>query len=178
MADQPGFQIDGHFFPFVQQYKHGDPILIHEVTGLEWDEFAEAMQREAEKFEEAERMGGAGFAANPIVQTALLAVAVQRAQPKWSRRRVADYIRNIDLGSEEVVGPDSDTPKPGDLDGMTEAVIAQAIPPPEAAENSSISADKSSTPEESPPESSASPSRNSSADPGSSITTPEFAHPV
>lgn len=148
MADQPGYMIEGRFYPMVTQYKHGDPILIHEVTGLTWEEFADLLAEAGEE----------GARPNPIVNTALIAVAVQRKYPTWSRRRVGDYINNLDLGAEEIVGivaPEGDD---------------APIPPAESGENSSTSDDKSKRSPASP----SSPSPTSSGDPGSATTTPEL----
>lgn len=150
MPDQPGFQIEGRFFPFVQSYKHGDPILIHEVTGLSWDEFADLLAESAED----------GARPNPIIQTALIAVAIQRQYPTWSRRRVAQYVNNLELGSEEVVGVDLPSDEAENGSGP--------LPPTESGESSS-SSDETSKPL---PESPSNPSPTSSGDPGSEQPTP------
>lgn len=167
MSDQPGFKVGGHFFPFVHEYKHGDPILIHEVTGLEWNEFAELLADAADG------------PANPILETALLAISVQHAQPTWSRKRVNDFVRNLALGSEEIVGNTApERPAEGDPDANAEEVARHAIPPSDSSANSNSSDGESSTPEESRSEGSATPSPNDSADLGSSITTPDLRQVV
>lgn len=136
MPDQPGYMIDGRFFPMVTQYKHGDPILIHEVTGLSWDEFAELLAEAGEE----------GARPNPIVNTALIAVAIQRNFPTWSRRRVSDYVKNIELGSEEVVGiVESDTNGSG-----PNGESGDELPPAESGENSKNSEERSVVSPESP----------------------------
>lgn len=161
MTDQAGFKVGPHFFPLVQEYKHGDPILIREVTGLEWNEFAEMLADVAP-----------GSPTNPIVETALLAVSVQHAQPTWSRKRVNDFVRNLNLGAEEIIGTESDKPAEGDPDANPEEVARTTVPPSDTSASSSNSDAESSTPEESSRESSATPSPNGSADPGSSTSTP------
>lgn len=152
MADEkPGVRIGGRFYPFVEQFKHGDPILIHEVTGLDWDSFSDMLAK-----------AGDGRSVNPIVQTALIAVAIQREHPTWSRREVSDFLRDIDLGSEEYVGTGGKEDE--------EAVL----PPSESGETSS-SSDETSPPS---PESPSSLSLISSGDPGSATTTPESSQAV
>lgn len=152
MPDQPGFQIEGRFYPFVQQYKHGDPILIHEVTGLAWDEFADLLAESAEE----------GARPNPIVQTALIAVAIQRQFPGWSRRRVSDYVRNLELGAEEIVGiVEGEAASNGNGDAP--------VPPAGSGENSNRS-DATSSPS---PESPSNPSPTSSGVHGSDTPSPE-----
>ena len=146
MSDKPGVRIQGRFYPFVDKFKHGDPILIYEVTGLDWDTFAEKL----EQAEEDEK-------ANPIVQTALIAVAVQREHPGWSRHKVNEFIRNLDLGAEEFEGiePDED---------------GGVLPPSSSGESSKSSDETSAAP---PEESPSSLSLIASPSPGASTTSPE-----
>ncbi len=145
MSDRAGVRINGRFYPFVDSFKHGDPILIHEVTGLDWDEFSEMLAK-----------AGDGRGVNPIVQTALIAVAVQREHKTWSRREVSEFIRELDLGSEDYVGVDA-------------APAEEMLPPTQSAETSS-SSDETSPPS---PDSPSSLSLISSPDPGSSTTSQE-----
>ncbi len=145
MSDKPGVRINGEFYPFVDKFKHGDPILILEVTGLEWDRFAELI-------EQAEENG----TPNPIVQTALIAVAVQRGHPGWSRNKVSEFMRNLDFGSEE-------------FEGGTEDESGDALPP----SSSGASSNNSDTTSEPPPESPSNLSLIGSGSPGSDTTSPE-----
>ncbi len=145
MSDKPGVRINGVFYPFVDKFKHGDPILIYEVTGLDWDTFA-AMLEQAEENETA----------NPITQTALIAVAVQRQHPGWSRHKVSAFIRNLDLGTEE-------------FEGLTDEEEADALPP----SPSGSSSNNSATTSEPQPESPSSLSLIASGFPGSDTTSPE-----
>ncbi len=147
--DKPGVRIGGRFYPFVQQFKHGDPILIHEVTGLDWDTFSDMLAK-----------AGDGRGVNPIVQTALISVAVQRVHPTWSRREVSEFIRELDLGSEEYVG--------------TEGKEEDALPPAESGESSS-SSEETSKPS---PASESSLSLISSGDPGSDTTTQDSSQAI
>jgi hypothetical protein len=109
----------------------------------------------------------------------MLAIAIQHAQPTWSRKRVNDFIRNLTLGSEEIVGGTPvETPAKDDPDANPEEVARTAVPPSDTSESSSSSDAASSTPEESPREDSATPSPSGSADPGSSITIPDLRQVV
>ncbi len=148
--DRAGVRINGRFYAFVESFKHGDPILIHEVTGLDWDEFSEMLAK-----------AGDGRGVNPIVQTALIAVAVQREHKTWSRREVSDFIRDLDLGSEDYVGVDAE-PEEG------------VLPPTQPAESSSSSDETSSTSQESR----SNLSLIDSGSPGSDITTPDSAQAI
>ncbi len=136
-------------YPFVDGFKHGDPILIHEVTGLDWDEFSEMLAKSSDG------------RVNPIVQTALIAVAIQRVHQTWTRREVSEFIRNRDLGEEEYVGGEA-------------AKEEEMLPPSESGESSDSSEETSSTSPESP----SSPSPTDSGDPGSATTTPDLRQVV
>ena len=168
MADQPAFQIGRHVFPIVQEFNHGDPPLILEVTGLDWDAFSDLLAAAGEE----------GARPNPLLQTALLAAAVQHTNPGWSRKRVADFVRNLPLGTEDVIGGDSDKPSADDPDSNPEGMVATALPPPESASNFEPSENGSRSLAESAAEDSATSSPASSADPGFSMSSPEYAHPA
>jgi hypothetical protein len=148
VSDRAGVRIGGRFYPFVDQFKHGDPILIMEVTGLDWDTFSDMLAKAGDDPEGR---------VNPIVQTALIAVAVQREHKTWSRREVSDYIRDLDLGGEEYVP------------GSEDKIEGDALPPLQSGESSSNSEETSGTSPESP----SSLSLISSGDPGLDTTTPE-----
>ncbi len=149
-AEKPGVRIGPTFYPFVDQFKHGDPILIHEVTGMNWDEFSEMLSK-----------AGDGRSVNPIVQTALIAVAIQRVHSTWSRREVSEFVRNLDLGDEEYVGGEA-------------VKDEEMLPPNESGESSDSSEETSSTSPESP----SSQSPTGSGDPGSATTTPDLRQVV
>lgn len=141
MSQKAGVRILDRFYPFVDQFRHGDPILIHEVTGLGWDEFSDMLSKASDE---------SGRGVNPIVQTALIAVAIQREHQTWSRREVSEFIRNLDLGDEQYVA--GDPIEEGD-----------ALPPAESGVSSS-SSDETSPPS---PESPSSPNPTDSGPPGS-----------
>lgn len=77
-----GFLIDGERYEF-DSFKLGDWTLIYEITGLESDEFA-ALN---------DRPGGLPMRAIP----GLVAVAVWRKHPDWSRERVRRFVEQIDF---------------------------------------------------------------------------------
>lgn len=79
---EPGYMIAGTFYPMPKKFRLGDPVLVSELTGLEWTEFSEALNDE--------RLG-----ASPVVQIGLVGVAVWQARPTWKRRRVVDFVEAI-----------------------------------------------------------------------------------
>lgn len=142
MRDTAGWEIGGEFYPLTFTFKWGDPALVHEVTGLAWDEFEEPIIAVA-------GANGDGTL-SALTLSGLLAVAVKRVHPEWSRAKVRKYVENLDVSAAELVAPD----EPEEDDTGPPAVTA--------GETSSTSADKSesgsgSTSNESTPEPSGTP---------------------
>jgi hypothetical protein len=162
----PIWKVGLHTFPFVNDFNHGDAPLIREVTGLTWNEFSTIWSTWDPE------------APDPLVGTALLAVAVQHAQPTWSRQRVNDFVRNLPIGATEFIAPETNTPAADDPDANPEEVARTVIPPSDSSASSNSSDAASSTPEESPPENSATQSQSVSVDPGSSTTIPDLRQVV
>lgn len=82
--DKPGFNIGDDFYPFPTNFRLGDPVLVTEVTGMEWNDFAELLD------------GGDG---DPRTMTGLIAVAVWQKHPGWRRERALRYVEGLDLES-------------------------------------------------------------------------------
>lgn len=96
---QTGYQIGGRFYPAVETFKLGDPILIQEITRLEWDEFVERLPSD-------EEIAQVWF--DPVLRAALVGVAVARGNPNWRLEKVVRYIRGLDMDDVELVGPEDD----------------------------------------------------------------------
>lgn len=82
-----GFKLDGVEYEWPQSFRLGDPVLIREVTGLDWQEFVTLAER------------GDG---DPSVVAGLIAASVWQANPKWSRERVRSLVEQADLDSLDV----------------------------------------------------------------------------
>lgn len=95
---QPGFLIDGVFYPAPKSFRLGDPVLVREVTGLEWDEF-DARYKDAYEAVEAKEE-----ATDPLVVLGLIACAVWQKYPSWKRDRVLRFVEQVDMASLEAVG--------------------------------------------------------------------------
>lgn len=108
MADEAGFVIGGEFYPTPTSFKMGDPVLIAELTGMTFPDFAEAL-------------GDEDRAGDPSVFVGMIGVAVWRRYPRWSRARVVAYVQQIDLEAltfhggeqEDEAGPPEQT-EPGE----------------------------------------------------------------
>lgn len=128
MAEKAGYQIGRRFFPFPTSFRMLDSVLIHDVTGMDWDEFVGAMPDD----DDPEDQG------NPIVMAGMLAVAIWHENPMWRRDKVVRFIQGVNIEDVEVVG----------LDEETEGAEGEDASPPEeeapvpAAENGSKDLEK------------------------------------
>lgn len=91
MADDPGFLIEGHFYPTPSAFRLGDSVLIADLTGMTFPEFAEALGDE-------DRRG------DPSIFIGLVGVAVWQKHTKWSRSKVAAYVQSLDVTALEFQG--------------------------------------------------------------------------
>jgi hypothetical protein len=82
MASDPGFLIDGDTYPVPQAFRLGDPVLVAEVTGLDWMEFAELLDSGDN---------------DPRVMLGLIAVSVWQKNPTWKRERVARWVEGLSM---------------------------------------------------------------------------------
>lgn len=76
---QPDFSIGKQDFYFPDSFRLGDPVLIEEVTGKDFTEFAEMLDDPHRR-------------KSPVVLAGLVAVAVWQAHPTWRRDRVRRFI--------------------------------------------------------------------------------------
>lgn len=110
MADEAGFVIAGEFYPTPTAFRLGDPVLITELTGLIFEQFAEAI-------------GDEDRAGDPAVLIGLVGVSIWQKHPRWKRERVVAYVQQLDLsdltfqgGSEE---DEADPPAPAEPGGTS-----------------------------------------------------------
>lgn len=89
-------------FPFPSAFTLGDAPLVHEATGLEFDEWAERYDRLEENPRDVRTITG------------VIAIAVSRARPSWSRAKVIQYLNQVDLAGLHLEGgDDADPPAEG-----------------------------------------------------------------
>ncbi len=96
MAQEAGFKIGDDFYPVPDHFTLGDAVLVKEVAGLEWEEFA------------AQLDGDGGTSARTLI--GLVAVAVAHGEPRWSRDRVLSFVGAVDLRTFEQVEGDEHPP--------------------------------------------------------------------
>lgn len=116
MSDQPGFEIDDVFYPFVSSYRLCDPILVRDVTGMDWAEFAEKLD-----------------AGDPGARAGVVAVSIWQQHPKWSREKAVYFVQTLDVDKivwsvtdEEVSGS---PPASADIGDSTETSTPMSAEP-------------------------------------------------
>lgn len=97
-----GFEINGEFYPFPTAFRLGDPVLVAEVTGLEWMEFAEMLDE-----------------GSPRTLPGLVAVSVWQKNPGWRRDKVVRFVEAIDQDAVTVVQPEGTDAGPPDVADTT-----------------------------------------------------------
>jgi hypothetical protein len=90
-VEKPGFEIEGRRYPFPESFRLGDPVLVAELTGMSFPEFAEALD-DPDRRED------------PAILIGLIGVAVWQGNPRWRRDKVIAYVQQIDLGEFEAFG--------------------------------------------------------------------------
>ena len=100
--EKAGFRIEGREYPFPQTFRLGDPVVVRSLTGMEFKEWAAALDDEDQR-------------EDPVVLIGLIGVAVAQGNPRWSREKVIAFVQRIDLeGFEAFGGEDADPPKPAE----------------------------------------------------------------
>lgn len=106
-----------------QGFRLGDPVLVAEVTGLPWIEFAQML-------DEGDSRTLAG----------LVAVAVWQKHPDWRREKVVRYVESISISDLEVDSPsDARPPEPeADTTGRSAATSTGSSDSPDRSEAVSL----------------------------------------
>lgn len=97
MAEEAGFQIGKRFYPFPGSFRLGDPVLVREVTGMDWGEFVEKLPSDEDDIGFVEE-------SDAIVLLGLVAVAVWQGNPTWRRDKVSRYVQSLDMTDVQPVG--------------------------------------------------------------------------
>jgi hypothetical protein len=128
---QEGFEIKGRFYPWAEQMRLQDPLLVTQVTDLSYTEFLKAWQRTIESMNDPDSEDDV----DPIIFNGLVAVAIWQQNPEWSRARVVRFMEHLSQDDLEVVGGDeveeedkqTDPLSDGDS-GSTESVSSSTTP--------------------------------------------------
>ena len=132
---EPTIEIKGVSYPFPEGQRLVDPVLVYEVTGLEWQEFVSRWRQMIEDVEDAE--GEAEV--DELTLAGLIAMSVWQRNPTWRRDKARKFVEQINWEDIAIVGDDPDEAEEGE----------NADPPQGVAGDSSASSTSSTTPSES-----------------------------
>ena len=114
--DKAGFKISGEFYSWPEGFRLGDPVLIREVTGLEWTEFMEAMD--------------SGTIEDPSVINGMIAAAIWQANPKWTREKARRFVEQINFEEFESIGEEDENPPTEPAGSLSVGSPAASSPEP------------------------------------------------
>jgi hypothetical protein len=97
----PAFKIGEDLFPYPTRFRLGDGVLVKELTGLEWDEFAARFDAVREDPKTAR---------DYLVMVGLVGVAVWQANPRWTMPKVIAFVNDVDMEAFDSVGGDDAGP--------------------------------------------------------------------
>lgn len=99
MADQePGFEYKDEFYPWAQTRFGGkDIIIIDRITGMQLDEFQDAITDETSPL-------------RGVTLLAVMGIAMRAKHPSWSPERIYRTMLDLDLGDVNFVGGDDEDP--------------------------------------------------------------------
>lgn len=98
MPDRDGVEIYKRFYPWPASFRLGDPVLVKEVTGMRWPDFAQALD-EMDPDEVPDQ----------VVLAGLIAVAFWQGNPQMSRDKVRRTLERIPMEELEIVEGDEGT---------------------------------------------------------------------
>lgn len=104
--EKPGFKIGGAFYAAPATFRVGDAVLIREITGMAFPDFAEALDDDERR-------------KDPVILAGLIAVAIWQAKPMMKREKVVKLVEQIDFESLNFQGGDDEI----------ESVGGDAVPP-------------------------------------------------
>lgn len=129
MADEAGFKLDGEFFPWSDNFDIPTCMLIEQVTGMPFEEFAEAID-------------AGGDSVSVSVMAGMMAAGIHKKYPNWTTRKIKRLLA-FDPGSDalEIINPSDDE---------DEGAEVVQLPPPVEAEAPSAPSSPTSTDEADP----------------------------
>lgn len=162
MSDQPTIRIKGKPYDYPASSKLGDAALIERLTGLTHAEWRtryraslEAVLDDDDTLEE-----------DSAVSIGIVAMAVARANPRWSRGQVVEYVNDLDWEDVEFEPGEPDPLPAGPEDGPT----TQQQNGNDSASQSNSGSDTGSNESTTPPTSGTATSPTSPAVPSASTT--------
>lgn len=120
---EAGYKIGNKVYPFPARFLLGDPVLVRELTGLEWADFLERLP-------DADDLEDVTYTEDPVATLGLVGVAIWHGHPTWKRDKVVRYTLALAQGEVTFVAPEVEEPLPeGAPEGAAAAVADDAGPP-------------------------------------------------
>lgn len=94
------FRIGSREYSFPDSFRLGDAVLIQEVTGMEFPDFAEALDDPRRN-------------RSPVIMAGMIAVAIWQAEPTRRRDSVRRFIEMIDMSTLDFGEPEAAEPQDG-----------------------------------------------------------------
>lgn len=95
MPERDGVEVYKRFYPWPDRFRLGDPVLVKEVTGMRWPDFAQALD-EMEPDETPDQ----------VVLLGLIAVAFWQGNPLMSRDKVRRLLERAPMEDIEIIEGD------------------------------------------------------------------------
>ena len=102
--EESGFLIADTFYPWPSSIRIVDPILVRELTGMDWGEFSMALDGADEGDESQDPRSLVGF----------VGIAIWQKHPKWKREKVIEFVQQLDFESLNFQLPSGDDASPPD----------------------------------------------------------------
>jgi hypothetical protein len=125
MSDVPKFKVGEETYEFPTRFRFCDPVLIRELTGLEFQDFAERLD---------DGQKNPGDAGDPAIMTGLLGVAIWQANPTWKRERVVRHVEGLNLDEFSVEAADAGPPEIADPASLSLVPSAESTSSPESSD--------------------------------------------
>lgn len=124
-TQEAGFEIRGRFYPMPDAFRLCDPVLVSEVTGMNFNDFAEAIDDEDRR-------------EDPVILVGLVAVAIWQQHRTWPRAKVVKFLQQVNVEELEAhAGEDDDEQeveqRPPDGSSSTSSSISTTPPAEEPA---------------------------------------------
>jgi hypothetical protein len=123
LASEDGVEIYKRFYPWPDRFRLGDPVLVKEVTGMRWPDFASAL----DEFDSSEPP-------DQVVLAGLIAVAFWQGNPQMSRDKARRALERIPMEEIEIVegdeAPEDDAAPPAEAGGQPSATPSESNEPP------------------------------------------------
>lgn len=101
------FELEGRPYKFPSSFRLGDPVLVTELTGMDFEDFSA-------------RIADVDALTNPVILIGMIGVAVWQANPTWTRAKVLRYVQGVSI--EQFTATEDDS-------AVGSVEVANVVPP-------------------------------------------------